>query len=77
MHVAIGRRESLHFTSSSEEISGNFAFFFFSFGQREVFYQLQCLNSCCAFSAAIPFSVKEELRGDKEAADLSLNKEVC
>lgn len=64
-------RAGLHFSFSSEEISGNLTFFFFFllFRQQEVFYQLHCLNSYCAFCDAIPFSVKEQLHGDKEAAD--------
>lgn len=68
-------REGLHFIFYSEEVSG-ISLFFFSFRQ-EVFSQLPCLNSYCAPCAAIPFSVKEQLHGDKEAADLSLNREVC
>lgn len=70
-------REGLHFIFSSEEVSRISLFFFSPFRQQEVFSQLHCLNSYCALCAAIPFSVKEQLHGDKEAADLSLNREVC
>lgn len=69
------REEGPALCFSTEEISRNLHFF--PSRQQEVFYQLHCLNSYCAFCAAIPFSAKEQLHGDKEAADLSLNREVC